>query len=219
MKIPLLIALLFASCIGYAANQLLLFGGEKYRKFLGEFTGNPYSSDSIWNEVGNYGSVVSSDSIWNEVGSYGSEVSSESPFCRVALNPPKIVDSLGNFYGYLTINTAFPDRATFPLAMAIYDLHPLIRKDRYKWATKLNTYATAPIKRMTSRSHNYAPPPILANLLCRLEDGLFLNHRKRLSTAFFGNPRHKSTPRIANVRRGLFKRNPHGAQFADKIPS
>jgi hypothetical protein len=149
---------LFAFVINVQAYQLLLFGGDDYRQFLGEFTGNPCASDSVWNDVGRYGSDVSSNSIWNEVGTYGSEVSTYSPFNCVASNPPKIVDGFGNFYGYLTINAGYPDRATFPLAMAIYDLHPLIRKDRYKWATKLNTYAVAPIKRTRGFVNPHAPP-------------------------------------------------------------
>lgn len=162
---------LFAFIINAQAYQLLLFGGDDYRQFLGEFTGNPCAADSIWNDVGLYGSDVAVNSIWNDVGLYGSDVSPYSPFNNVGSTPPKIMDGLGNFYGYLTINAGYPDRATFPLAMAIYNLHPVIRKNRFKWATKLNTYATAPIiRRSNFRNHaplppftprsEYCPPPL-----------------------------------------------------------
>jgi hypothetical protein len=73
------------------------------RTFLGTFE-NKYSSNSIYNEYGDYGSKYSSDSIFNKYGEYGSDYSDLSPFNRYASNPPGLYDRRGNFYGTLSIN-------------------------------------------------------------------------------------------------------------------
>jgi hypothetical protein len=71
--------------------------------FLGTFE-NEYSSNSVYNEYGNYGSKYSSSSIFNKYGDYGSDYSDQSPFNRYASNPPGLYDRRGNFYGTLSIN-------------------------------------------------------------------------------------------------------------------
>ncbi|MDR0641491.1 MAG: hypothetical protein LBG07_03430 [Treponema sp.] len=71
--------------------------------FLGTFE-NEYSSNSVYNEYGNYGSKYSSSSIFNKYGNYGSDYSDQSPFNRYASNPPGLYDRRGNFYGTLSIN-------------------------------------------------------------------------------------------------------------------
>jgi hypothetical protein len=71
--------------------------------FLGTFE-NEYSSNSVYNEYGNYGSKYSSSSIFNKYGNYGSDYSDQSPFNRYASNPPGLYDRRGNFYGTLSVN-------------------------------------------------------------------------------------------------------------------
>jgi hypothetical protein len=71
--------------------------------FLGTLE-NEYSSNSIYNEYGNYGSKYSSTSIFNKYGNYGSDYSNQSPFNRYASNAPGLYDRRGNFYGTLSIN-------------------------------------------------------------------------------------------------------------------
>ena len=82
-----------------------LHGGKVYasnNRYLGRIA-NEYSSQSIFNEYGSYGSIYSSTSIWNAYGSYGSQYSSYSPWNRYTSTPPIIVNN-GAVCGYLTIN-------------------------------------------------------------------------------------------------------------------
>ena len=82
---------------------LLLYSNDG-KDYLGKLVTNKYDSESIWNEYGDYGSQYQTDSIWNEYGDYGSKYSSKSAFNKYASDPPKIVDSNGKFFGYLTAN-------------------------------------------------------------------------------------------------------------------
>ena len=87
--------------VSLQAQTLLIYGGSDHDVFLGKLNADCYDSESIWNEYGTYGSKYSSKSIWNEYGTYGSEYSSYSPWNEYASTPPVVVDSRGNFYGYL----------------------------------------------------------------------------------------------------------------------
>ncbi len=72
--------------------------------YLGLISSNQYSSNSIINSYGTYGSKYSSKSIFNEYGRYGGAYSSQSPFNNYTSTPPRIF--LGNtFIGYLTTNS------------------------------------------------------------------------------------------------------------------
>lgn len=95
------------------AHTYSLYGYENgsYKVFLGTFQiiGNSiyedkYSSNSIFNEYGTYGSEYSSTSIWNKYSTWGSEYSSTSATNSYCQNPPAIVDANGNIVGYLTAN-------------------------------------------------------------------------------------------------------------------
>jgi len=70
--------------------------------YLGKIT-NKYSSESIFNDYGTFGSLYSSKSIWNEYGTYGSPYSSYSPFNKYTSTPPGIYKD-GTLIGYLTVN-------------------------------------------------------------------------------------------------------------------
>jgi hypothetical protein len=94
---------LFSIVSLYAINLSELRIIAKDGTFLGTFE-NGYSSNSIYNEYGDYGSKYSSVSIFNTYGNYGSDYSDQSPFNRYASNPPGLYDRRGNFYGILSIN-------------------------------------------------------------------------------------------------------------------
>src|SRR5690606_35754495 len=72
------------------------------RTFLGTLT-NELNSNSIFNEIGIYGSDISSNSIWNDIGIFGSDISSYSPFNDITSTPPMIIKN-GKIIGYLTVN-------------------------------------------------------------------------------------------------------------------
>lgn len=119
------------------SQELHLYGGDNNNKYLGCLTCNEYNSDSIWNEFGTYGSPFNLMSIWNEFGIYGSPFSIYSPWNDFSINPPVIVDKLGNFYGYLSTNEFKDKRATFDLALFLYKYHDLIKKDISKWYNEI----------------------------------------------------------------------------------
>lgn len=89
-------------------SNLMLYGGQGHKQFLGCLNCNEYDSSSVMNSYGNYGSSYSSTSISNSYSEYGSSYSQFSACNRYATNPPVIVDSQGNFYGYFTINQYKP---------------------------------------------------------------------------------------------------------------
>lgn len=76
--------------------------------YLGKITWNDVDPDSIFNNVGRFGSDVSATSIWNDVSRYGSDISADSPFNDMALSPPRIVKD-GNVVGVLSVNDGRPD--------------------------------------------------------------------------------------------------------------
>ena len=92
--------------------------------FIGCLDCGKYSSDSICNKYGSYGSKYNSDSIFNKYGKYGSKYNSSSPWNKYSSSNdvPKAVDSSGNFYGYFTINKYRSDAINFSRDLAnIYD--------------------------------------------------------------------------------------------------
>ena len=84
-----------------------VFSQEEEPVFLGTIE-SQFSSKSIFNNVGQYGSNVSSRSIWNDVGRYGSEVSSYSARNSVTSKPPVIIKG-NKVIGFLTVNKIIRD--------------------------------------------------------------------------------------------------------------
>ena len=74
--------------------------------YLGKME-STYSSDSIFNEHGTYGSKYSSNSIWNEYGQYRSKYSAKSPFNKYSSTPPTIITK-SRKTAKLTINQNLP---------------------------------------------------------------------------------------------------------------
>lgn len=120
--LTILIALISATA---NARELLIFGGGNHDEFLGCFNCDEYSTDSICNEFGKYGSEFSNNSIFNEFSAHGNTFSLSSPWNEFSTtdNVPVLVDRSGNFYGYFTINTIRSDAVSFaPNLAQAYEL-------------------------------------------------------------------------------------------------
>jgi len=131
----LIILLIGTNCFGQKAMHI--YGGQNHDIYLGCLNCNDIDANSIWNDIGRYGSNISATSIWNDISVYGSDISSYSPWNDIANNPPVIVDKDGDFYGYLTINDIKPKRAEFTLALTLYKYHNLIKDNVSEWYSKL----------------------------------------------------------------------------------
>lgn len=107
--------------VSLQAQTLLIYGGSDHDVFLGKLNADCYDSESIWNEYGTYGSKYSSYSPWNEYAS----------------TPPVVVDSRGNFYGYLTANEFISQRYSSRLVDFICRHYKQIRDDLSSWYNEL----------------------------------------------------------------------------------
>lgn len=116
MRYLLVFLLLFGAASARANEVCTIVGGAKLvaqddeNTFLGEIS-DRYSSNSIFNEYGTYGSKYNTDSIWNEYGEFGSEYASYSPFNDYTSTPPMIIKE-GNVIGYLTTNKSISSSIT-----------------------------------------------------------------------------------------------------------
>lgn len=87
---------------------LFLFGGPALVAYLGCLSCAESHPESVFNELGTYGSNLSASSIWNNLGFYGDQTSPYSACNPTATEPPVIVDQRNNFYGRLTVNRLHP---------------------------------------------------------------------------------------------------------------
>ena len=127
-KIYFLLA--FTLICSYASSQtLLIYGGKNHKTYLGCMNCGKYENSSIWNAYGDNGSKYNANSIWNKYGNYGGQYSQDSPFNQYASNPPILVDSEGNFYGYFTANKYHEKRATSKLALFLVQYWEKIGED------------------------------------------------------------------------------------------
>lgn len=85
------------------AQEILIFGGDNNKEFLGCLTCNEYASNSVWNDMSQYG-WENSFGKWNPFGQYKNPYSSHSACNSYSSGGPVLVDKQGNFYGRLTIN-------------------------------------------------------------------------------------------------------------------
>ena len=72
--------------------------------YLGCITCSTYSSDSIFNTYGSYGSAYSFTSVNNQYSPYGSPYSATSACNSYTVSPPSIFDEAGCYYGRLSVN-------------------------------------------------------------------------------------------------------------------
>lgn len=136
-KLFLLLTITTFSQLLLAQKSLHIYGGESHDVYLGCLNCSDIDANSIWNEIGTYGSNISPKSIWNDIGTYGSDISSYSPWNEIASYPPVIVDKEGGFYGYFTVNEIKDKRADFKLVLILYKYHDLIKEDASKWHDKI----------------------------------------------------------------------------------
>lgn len=85
------------------AQEILIFGGQGNRDFLGCLNCNEYSSNSVWNSYSNF-SWSNSFGKWNPYGPYKNPYSAYSACNEYTNSGPVLVDRQGNFYGRLSVN-------------------------------------------------------------------------------------------------------------------
>jgi hypothetical protein len=91
-------------------GALLLFGGRDHKTYLGCLC-DATEPDSVMSQSGQFGpNGYRMESIWSQIGDYGSSYGAFSPCNRFADHPPVVVSKEGAFYGYLTIDR-FKDKA------------------------------------------------------------------------------------------------------------
>lgn len=95
-----------------AATKIMIFGGRGHDTYLGCLSCSEYSSESVFNQYGTFGSSFNGDSIFNRFGPYGSSHSQYSVCSIYASDPPVVVDQDGNYYGRLTVTVNHP-KGTF----------------------------------------------------------------------------------------------------------
>ncbi len=83
-------------------TALLVFGGQNHKTFLGCLNCSEMSQSSIFNTF-SYGSSYG-QTIFNHYSNYGSAYSTWSVCNLYATDPPVILDSVGHYYGRLTLN-------------------------------------------------------------------------------------------------------------------
>lgn len=83
-------------------------------EYLGNYSDNPYNSDSTGNPYGQYGSPYSAQSINNPYGEYGSPYSADGVANPYTTGGPQLYDSQGGFHGNLNSNPYDPDSVSNP---------------------------------------------------------------------------------------------------------
>ena len=116
-----LIALIWTIPTNAQSSGLHLFGGRNHRVFLGCLDCGKFDSESVCNKFGTHGWKFATDSIWNKFGEYGSKFSQFSPWNKLANDPPIIVDSDGDSYGYFTTNRYHRNRTSIKFFRVFLD--------------------------------------------------------------------------------------------------
>lgn len=93
---------------------LLLLPLTVQAEYLGDLSANELKPNSIFNDVGPYGSL-SPTSPRNPIGLYGSPNSPHSANNSLAIDPPRLYDQEGNYRGRLSKNPLDPDSISNPL--------------------------------------------------------------------------------------------------------
>ena len=100
-KITLTVLMLLASAAN--AQEILIFGGNNNKDFLGCLSCNEIAGNSVWNEMSQYG-WNNGFGKWNPFGPYKNPFSSYSACNEYTSSGPVLVDRNGKFYGRLTMN-------------------------------------------------------------------------------------------------------------------
>ncbi len=91
------------------AQEILIFGGQNNKEFLGCLTCSEMSANSVFNDFSQYG-WANGFGVWNPFGPYKNPFSSTSACNEFSAQGPVLVDRKGNFYGRLTVNE-FADKS------------------------------------------------------------------------------------------------------------
>ncbi len=102
MRPVIFIFLMFLSMLSHS-KDILIFGGDNNKEFLGCINCDEMSKNSVWNDMSQYG-WNNGFGKWNPFGQYKNPFSSYSACNEFTSNSPVLVDRDGNFYGRLTIN-------------------------------------------------------------------------------------------------------------------
>ncbi len=87
-------------CVAVKGAAVVAQDGEN--TFLGKVD-NKYSSESIFNKFGTFGSRFSSQSIWNKFSTFGGSYGLHSPHNKFSAEPPMLIKR-GKVIGYLSAN-------------------------------------------------------------------------------------------------------------------
>jgi hypothetical protein len=83
-------------------------------EYLGDLSANELNPNSIFNDIGLYGSL-SPMSPRNPIGVYGGPISPYSANNPLAIDAPRLYDQEGNYRGKLSTNPLDPDSVSNPL--------------------------------------------------------------------------------------------------------
>lgn len=116
---------------GFTTNgeKILIYGGENSEVFLGCLNCDKFDKESIWNTMGDFGSVFGQFSIWNKFREYGGQMGNYSPFNQFSKKPPILVDSNGNKYGYFSVDSFYKQSTDLKLAIYIVENWETISED------------------------------------------------------------------------------------------
>jgi hypothetical protein len=103
----LVAVLLIAPPAAAQDEDILIFGGDDHKEFLGCLSCSEFDGQSVWNKFSSHG-WENNFGTWNKFGQFKSEFSSYSACNKYASDPPVIVDRKGNFYGRLTVSANTP---------------------------------------------------------------------------------------------------------------
>jgi hypothetical protein len=140
-RVSIHLALLAALLAGVAFAQSGL-------TYLGQWTVNPYASNSVSSPYGLYGSRYASNGLSNPYGRYGSAYSPTSAANPYATRAPMLYDSSGSFRGTLSANRYDADSISNPYGRYgspySHDSinNPYGAGSRYRWDSPLNPYGT-----------------------------------------------------------------------------
>jgi hypothetical protein len=84
-------------------ERILIFGGREHDQFLGCLTCSDVDSESVWNDVSQFG-WANDFGKWNPFGENRNPYSSTSACNEYSSSAPILVDRRGNFYGTLSVN-------------------------------------------------------------------------------------------------------------------
>jgi hypothetical protein len=102
MRCIIFLVLIFVSTLSQG-KDILIFGGDNNKEFLGCINCDEMSKNSVWNDMSQYG-WNNGFGKWNPFGQYKNPFSSYSACNEFTSNGPVLVDRDGNFYGRLTVN-------------------------------------------------------------------------------------------------------------------